>query len=172
MFFYLQNKDPLLRENANPFTFHHRSPSPSSKTKTHNQTRSPNHHSPPCDMKSIFFNDWEEHQSVCNQKKRRINLLTSLIQVLLNAEPPCSILISSYVTPMNLLCQREIMVQSQYIVIMVQLSRVFFFFFFFIFFINIFCSAFASSRIHVCDFSQSNVDKGIRKKYTTNAWEA
>ena len=43
---------------------------------------------------------------------------------------------------------------------------------FFFFFINIFCSAFASSRIHVCDFSQSDVDMGIRKKYTTNAWEA
>ena len=48
----------------------------------------------------------------------------------------------------------------------------FFFFFFFVFIINIFCSAFASSRIHVCDFSQSDVDMEIRKKYTTNAWEA
>ena len=46
------------------------------------------------------------------------------------------------------------------------------FFFSFIFIINIFYSAFASSRIHVCDFSQSDVDMGIRKKYTTNAWEA
>ena len=46
------------------------------------------------------------------------------------------------------------------------------FFFFFLFIINIFYSAFASSRIHVCDFSQSDVDMGLRKMYTTNAWEA
>ena len=46
------------------------------------------------------------------------------------------------------------------------------FFFFLVFIINIFCSAFASSRIHVCDFSQSDVDMGLRKMYTTNAWEA
>ena len=67
MFFYLQNKDsqlnplpkPLIstfeRQNANLFTFLHCSPSPSSKTKTHNQTRSPNHHSPPLWHEINFF---------------------------------------------------------------------------------------------------------------------
>ena len=41
---------------------------------------------------------------ILNSTLVKINLLTSLIQALLNVEPPCSVLISSYVTPMNLLC--------------------------------------------------------------------
>ena len=41
---------------------------------------------------------------IFNSNLVKINLLTSLILVLLNAEPPCLVLISSYLTPMNLLC--------------------------------------------------------------------
>ena len=66
-FFYLQNKrltakptpkppiSTFERQNANPLTFLHRSPSPSSKTKTHSETRSPNHHSPPLWHEINFF---------------------------------------------------------------------------------------------------------------------
>ena len=49
------------------------------------------------------------------------------------------------------------------------------FFFFFFFSINICLQLICIKphhRIHVCDFSQSDIDMGVRNKYTTNAWEA
>ena len=65
------------------------------------------------------------------------------------------------------------MVHSQSFVIIIQCIRSFFFFFFFS--INICLQLICIKphhRIHVCDFSQSDIDMGVRNKYTTNTWEA
>ena len=65
--------------------------------------------------------------------------------------------------PVPVLCDHGLVYQEVFVCVCVCVC---------VFIINIFCNAFASSRIHVCVFSQFDVDMGIRKKHTTNAWEA